>query len=700
MTIIEQIKSKLDIVAEIGAVVPLKKSGKAYKGVCPFHSERTPSFYVFPQTGTWRCFGCNEGGDLFTFLEKQQGLDFKEALALLAEKAGVPLETGRDVLPGSEEENEEEAARRRMRQINEAAAIWFHHLLLTSPEATYARSYLDGRGVNHDSIALFRLGFAPAGGDLLCKYLLSQEYSAQEIVAAGLGREREQAKGGGLYDYFRNRIIFPIRDARGRTVGFGGRELGGGTPKYLNTPQTPLFDKSSILYGLDLAREAIKRRDQIVIVEGYMDALIAHQYGEKNVVACIGSAITEKHVRQFKKLTRRLALALDPDAAGETATLRGIEVAQQGFDRVIATMPSTPDDPRAKGKVRGMIRLEEQVDAQITVLRLPPGEDPDEVIRRDVMLWRRALAEALPLVDFFFETYTARLPLDTPQGKAEAAKQIFPVLLDIRDTVKQEAYFQKLAKLLRVDERALHRELERARWERLQQQARSAKHAPETGQKYHMDERGDESTIELHDQQTPGEALFKLVPKAGSQEALTKALEEHCLGLLLACPALAEDVCGIIDEVDFTGTETRALYHCFVTALHNGTLSDAQRMLSALPAVLQETAERLRQEVEVREQIREQMESISRLRRRPLQKTQHVLEASPMLDTARLKKVATKAAYRLKRARLKEAHNELIYLRQEAEQAGDQEAIAALKQRTKEVLLQIETIDSAVPLHS
>ena len=619
MTIIEQIKSKLDIVEEIGAVVPLKKSGKAYKGVCPFHSERTPSFYVFPNSGSWKCFGCQESGDIFTFLEKQQGLEFKEALAILAEKAGVPLETQRDALPGSEEDEQEEATRRRLRQINEAAAIWFHHLLLTSTEASYARAYLDGRGVNHDSLTLFRLGFAPAGGDLLCKYLLSQEYTAQEIIAAGLGREREPAKGGGLYDYFRNRIIFPIRDPRGRTVGFGGRELGGGSPKYLNTPQTPLFDKSNTLYALDLARDAIKRRDQVVIVEGYMDALIAHQYGEKNVVACIGSAITDKHVRQFKKLTKRLALALDPDAAGESATLRGIEVAQQGFDRVAIPIPTAaPGAPKdRRGEPRGLVRFEEQVDAQITILRLPPGEDPDEVIRQDVGLWKKALAEALPLVDFLFEVHTANLRLDTPQGKADAAKRLLPVLLEVHDRVKQDAYLRRLAGMLRTDERALRQELDLLRREQ-GRGSRNELYAPETGQKSYMKARGGEQAEALFDQQAQGETPFKLVPKAGSQEALSSALEETCLGLLLVSPVIAGDICGIIDEVDFTGTETRALYHIFITALHNGTLSDIQRMLSALPEFVQETAERLRQEVE----MRERMESISRIRKRPGQKAQ------------------------------------------------------------------------------
>ncbi len=697
MSIIEQIKSKLDIVEEIGAVVPLKKSGKTYKGLCPFHGERTPSFYVFPGSGTWKCFGCNESGDIFTFVEKQQGLDFKEALELLADKAGIPLETRGETLPGGEEEDQEEAARRRLRQINEAAAIWFHHLLLTASEASSARSYLDGRGVNHESITLFRLGFAPAGGDLLCKYLLSQDYTAQEIINAGLGREREPAKGGGLYDYFRNRIIFPIRDPRGRTVGFGGRELGGGHPKYLNTPQTPLFDKSGILYGLDLARETIKRRDQIVIVEGYMDALIAHQYGEKNVVACIGSAITEKHVRQLKKLTRRLALALDPDMAGETATLRGIEVAKHGFDHTHVPVPQeAPGVPKdRRGEPRGMVRFEEQVDAEITILHLPPGEDPDEVIRRDVELWRQAVAKALPLLDFLFEALTAGLRLDTPQGRAEAAKRLLPVVLEVRDRVERHEYVARMARLLHTSERALDMELQQLQREQARN-ARSGQYAHEPGLKSYRNEGGEEDTEATDDRQTQVETLPRFARKPGSAEALAAALEEECLGLLLVCPALASEMYGIIDEADFTGTETRALYHACVTGLPSGSSPDAQRILAALPEVLQTTAQRLRQEVEERER----MESISRLRRRPQQRMQPVLETSPMLDIARLRKVATKAAYRLKRVRLKEAHTELIYLRQEAEQAGDQEELHVLDQRRRDLLLQIETIDSAVPLHS
>jgi DNA primase len=693
MTIIEQIKNKLDIVEEIGAVVPLKKSGKAYKGACPFHSERTPSFYVFPQTATWRCFGCNEGGDIFTFVEKQQALDFKEALALLAEKAGIPVESRGDVLPDGEEEDQEEAARRRMRQINEAAAIWFHHLLLTSTEASYARTYLDGRGVSHESITLFRLGFAPAGGDLLCNYLLSQKYSAQEIIAAGLGREREPARGGGLYDYFRSRIMFPIRDARGRTIGFGGRELGGGHPKYLNTPQTPLFDKSSILYGLDLAREAIKRRDQVVIVEGYMDTLIAHQYGEKNVVACIGSAITEKHVRQLKKLTKRLALALDPDVAGETATLRGIEAARQGFDRAIVVVPKdAPGAPaNRKGEPRGMVRFEEQVDAEITILRLPSGEDPDEVIRRDLDRWRQTVAKALPLIDFLFEALTAGLRLDTPQGKAEAAKRLLPVVMEVRDRVERHEYVVRLARLLRTDERALELELQHLQRAQIRG-AQKEPHAAEPVQRSYTNEGGEQQTETRSDPQVMGEATLNGATRPGDAEAL----EEYCLGLLLAYPSLAPEVYGIIEDSDFSRIEMRALYRAFLSALQPGVLLDTQRMLSTLPEILQETAERLRQRVEEEPSL----ERIHSFRGRHRQGMQQGGGARWAEEGTYLKKKVTHAAYLLKLARLKEAINELSYLIQEAEQAGDQEEWRILLQRAQDLDLQRRTIHSAVPLHS
>ncbi len=456
-SIVERVRDRLDIVEEIGAVVSLKKSGKTYKGLCPFHGERTPSFYVFPDKGTWTCFGCHEHGDIFTFFEKQLNLSFKDVLGLLAERAGVPLENDRSDDPTS---SPERSAKLRLRSLNEAAAIWFHHQLLQSGEAEYARDYLDSRGVQNDSLTLWRLGYAPEG-DRLSQYLQQQGFSATELKEAGLSRERDNERGGGLYDYFRNRLIFPIRDAQGYTTGFGGRELGSGQPKYLNTPQTLSFDKSATLYGLDLARDAIKRQDKVVIVEGYMDVVLPVQFGFRNVVACIGSAITEKHIHLIKKLTRRVALALDPDAAGKSATLRGITVAQQAFDKVLIPVPgAAPRSPqRRQAASQGIIRFEEQVDAEITVVRLPPHEDPDEFVRRDPLGWQQAVEQAQPLIDYLIESETSGLSLDTPQAKMEAARRVLPIIAEVRNRTLADEYVGRLAARIRLDQLDLRRDL-------------------------------------------------------------------------------------------------------------------------------------------------------------------------------------------------------------------------------------------------
>src|SRR5437660_1257432 len=391
MSIIETIKAKINVVEEIGLVVGLQKSGKALKGLCPFHNERTPSFYVFAETQTWRCFGCNEGGDVFSFVQKQQGLEFREALQYLAEKAGVSLDdfSGQD----PEQARKINAVKERLRKLNEDALLWFHQMLLRSKEASEARAYIQSRGISSESVVAFSLGYAPDRWDALSSYLSGQGYTERELVNGGLARDRDgglgnsedkggMGSGGGIYDYFRHRLIFPIRDTRGRVIGFGGRALGEGQPKYLNSPQTVLFEKNSVLYALDMARDAIKLAKQVIIVEGYVDAVIAHQYGTKQTVACIGSAITEKHIQQLKKLTKQVTLALDPDAAGVAATEHGIQEALKAFDRTVVPVPVVANNRWAASKgyqrhePRGLIRLEEQVDAEINVLQLPAGEDP------------------------------------------------------------------------------------------------------------------------------------------------------------------------------------------------------------------------------------------------------------------------------------------------------------------------------------
>src|SRR5438876_7700108 len=474
-SIIDTIKAKVDVVEEIGLVVALQKSGKSFKGLCPFHNERTPSFYVFGESQTWRCFGCNEGGDVFTFVQMQLGLEFREALLYLAEKAGVAVEDYSSHNRSPEEEREAQAAKERLRKLNEDALLWFHQMLLRSKDTAEARAYVQSRGISSESVVAFSLGYAPDRWDGLSSYLSGQGYTERELVNGGLARDRDgglgnsgdkggMGSGGGIYDYFRHRLIFPIRDTRGRVIGFGGRAFGDVQPKYLNSPQTLLFEKNSVLYALDMARDAIKQAKQVVIVEGYVDALIAHQYGTKQTVACIGSAITEKHIQQLKKLTRQVTLALDPDAAGATATEHGIQEALKTFDRVVVPVPvaatSTVTGGRKRQEPRGIIRLEEQVDAEINVLQLPPGEDPDEVIRHNSALWSYAVAHPLPLVDYYFGTKTAGLNLREPAGKTEAAKRLLPIIGMISDRIKRDAYMRKLATMISIDERLLYDELQ------------------------------------------------------------------------------------------------------------------------------------------------------------------------------------------------------------------------------------------------
>lgn len=677
LSTIERIKQTLDIVEEIGAVVPLKKSGKSFKGLCPFHGERTPSFYVTPETGTWKCFGCGEGGDIFTFVEKQQGLDFRDALALLAEKAGIALDGDR--FEGAAEESPETSARKRLRALNETAAIWFHHQLLQAPEAQYARTYLDSRGVNSESIALWRLGYAP-DGQKLSEYLMEQGYMVKELVEAGLIRERDATKGGGVYDYFRNRLIFPIRDVRGHTIAFGGRELGGGTPKYLNTPQTALFDKSATLFGLDLARDGIRRGNRVVFVEGYMDAVVPHQYGFRNVVAVIGSAITEKHIRQIKKMTRRVALALDPDAAGESATLRGITVAQQAFDRVVVPVPGAAEGaPRnRKGQPKGIVRFEEQVDAEITVVRLPPHEDPDEFVRRDAEGWKRAVEQAQPLVDFLIEAQTADLDLTTPHGKIEATRRLLPILAEVRDRTLADEYVGRLAERVRLDKIELRRDLAQLR-QKLDREARAQPPRHDRAQQDGSEGEAGDTVERLGEKYresgqmgpSPSYSASGVAGTTASRMLARQAQEDECIGLLLDYPAVWSEIYGILGEGDFAGTETRELFRAYVAARNSGLSFDAGVFLAELAPDLQVAAQHAREQVAI-----------------------HAPE-----EGMGLAKAASFVAYRLKRTHLNEEMAELDYLEHDAQQSADWDAVRPLIRRKQQLLSQRRAIDAASSLY-
>ncbi len=686
-SVIETIKAKLDVAEEIGAVVALQKSGKSLKGLCPFHNERTPSFYVFADSQTWHCFGCHEGGDIFTFVQKQQGLEFHEALLYLAEKAGVPVEE--DEGRNGEELREASAAKERLRKLNEDALLWFHQMLLRSKEAADARAYVQSRGISSETVVAFGLGYAPNHWDGLSHYLLAQNYTERELVSGGLARERERGddgSGGGIYDYFRNRLMFPIRDTRGRVIGFGGRALGDGSPKYLNSPQTVLFEKNSVLYALDMARDAIKTMGQVVIVEGYVDAIIAHQYGTKQTVACIGSAITEKHIAQLKKLTRQVTLALDPDAAGASATEHGIQEALKGFDRTIVPVPmAAAGDGRRRNEPRGMIRLEEQVDAEINVLQLPPGEDPDEFIRRDFPAWFYAVSHPLSLIDYYFVVKTAGLDLKEPGGQTEAARRLLPVIALISDRIKRDAYIRKLAAMINIDERTLYDGLQRIL--RGQHTKGVTVEFHETGRSGGAGSRGHGGTATISgsgsgwitepEEKEPGPAGARQEKRGtGSAVGLDRSggnrvkWEDYLIGLLVQNPGLNQYVCGIINDGDFAGTDTRELYHILNSIYQRGSSSSNQPVEEVVPAALLVTLARARKSVE---------QVASR-------------------DGAWQIKESVQCATRLKRARLLQLNIELQFLLRDAKKAGDAELTKQIQHELLALQQQLRTIDSATHL--
>jgi DNA primase len=440
MDTVDEVKRRLDIVQVISGYLPdLKKSGRNFKAVCPFHSEKTPSFFVFPERQSWHCFGaCGTGGDMLAFVMRKEGVDFKEALAILAERAGVPL------VQQKLEEGHSEADR--FRQINEAAAEYFHDLLFHSAGGQRTRDYLARRGVSEKTMRQFLLGYSQDSWDSLRQELQKRGYRESELSAAGLLVQKERE---GAYDRFRHRLMFPIRDAAGRVIGFGARALDDSLPKYLNSPQTLIFDKSGSLYGIDFARAAIRKENLAVVVEGYMDVIVAHQHGFANVVASLGTALTEKHVGIVKKLTNRLVLALDADAAGQMATLRGIEVASHTFDQKVVPVPTSA----------GLVKYEEQLDAEIGVMVLPEGKDPDDVIRENPGEWVRLLQKAAPVVDYTFDLVVSRLDVTKARDKAQAVDQLLPLVAEIKHPVRQAHYLQKLSRAVAVDETTLAGEL-------------------------------------------------------------------------------------------------------------------------------------------------------------------------------------------------------------------------------------------------
>jgi DNA primase len=434
---IRQIRERIDLVELIGQYTPLKKTGRTYSGLSPFRTEKTPSFHVWPETQTWRDFGSNEGGDLFTFIMKVENLDFREALTLLAERAGVTLTQS----PEKKTTSEAEERRERLLAMNEAAALFYQNLLRVHPKGQPGRAYLAKRGISDAIAEDFQLGYAPNEWEALTQYLRGRNHDLQEALSIGLLSTRDGSNGP--YDRFRGRFIFPIRDRAGRVVGFGGRALADDQqPKYLNTPQSPLFDKSHLLYGIDRAAEAIRKQQEVVIVEGYVDALTAHQFGHRNVVATMGTALTEQQVGLVKKLTPRIVLALDADAAGQMAMLRAVDTLRNALG----------DDAEYVVDARGLVRAERRLSVQINVLTVPSGKDPDEFIRADPPAWPALVAAAVPVLDYVIRAAIASGDTKTGHGKTAIINQIAPLIPELADRVERDVYVSMVARLLGVGE--------------------------------------------------------------------------------------------------------------------------------------------------------------------------------------------------------------------------------------------------------
>ncbi len=624
MSAVDEIKDRLDVVELIQSYVPLKKAGRNYKGLCPFHTEKTPSFVVFPDTGTWHCFGaCGTGGDGFSFIMRQENLGFGEALQMLARRVGVELE------PRSPEAAEAEKRLDLLRQINQAAAAYFHHLLFNSDEAARARAYLERRGLNQETINRFQVGYSLDQWDGLLRYLTSKGYALPDLHEVGLIIEREDRSG--YYDRFRGRVVFPIRDHRGRVLGFGGRVMGDGVPKYVNSPQTPLFDKSSVLFGLDQAKAGIRTAGEAVIVEGYMDVLMAHQHGINNVVAQMGTALTEAQLKLLKRHTQRFVLALDSDVAGDQATLRGLDVARQVMDREVVPVP-TP---------QGLVRFEERLSADIRIVSLPPGQDPDEVILESPSRWARLIAQAKPVMDYYFSALTAGLDLTTARGKADAVRALGPLIAGIGDRVQRTHYLQQLARMVQVDERSL--------WEQIRRTA---------GQQESSRTRRRESQA-----QAPSEAPL--------------GLDAHCLAFVLYHPALlsrADEAMEACDEPpllaeDLSRPDDRAILTAWREWLDSNSVAEARGpFYDTLEEGLQDRVDAL---IKVQKEQPEAPEELLR---------------DQVLD----------AIARLRLHNLRRRNRELQFLQEEAQAAGDREMDRDYGQSIVKHAMRIRRLEQAV----
>lgn len=573
-TITDEIKSKVDIVDLVSeAGVKLRHAGKNYTGFCPFHDNKhTPAFVVWPESGTWRCFGqCNEGGDIFKFVMKRENIDFKEALNKLAVRAGV--EVPEYIKPASEQKDVHD----NLRKLLEDALIFYRsHLLASKDILNYLRS---DRGLSDASIETFGLGYAPRAWDLALTHFAQRGYSEKDLFESGLVSERDS---GGYYDRFRNRIMIPIRDENGRMAGFGARIVDpNDVPKFLNSPETPIFTKGRLLYGLDRARKPIRMADQAVIVEGYLDVIALHQAGYENAVSPMGTALTEDQLRLLKRFTRKIVLALDPDTAGQKAVLRGLDAARQAMDR----------EGELGFDARGLLRNEARLQADLRVATLPDDLDPDDIVRRDRGEWKRLIESAKPIVTHVMEALAVGQNLNDPKVKDEIAAQIVPLIEDLPSPLERDTYRQALARMLRVDERVLV--------------GTQAQHGPTAGVNYPRGRR-------LREAEKQGVAEKSNISAALSS---SKKTEAYIVGVLFRKPELLYRLDRLLREYDllplgvedFEHTDHQMLFGLIREALEQDKTEQHDFVVESLPESLQSLMQDLSVQAEKPERVEEKL---------------------------------------------------------------------------------------------
>ncbi len=414
---LELIKSKINIVDLVQEYLPLKKAGVNFKAPCPFHPEKTPSFMVSPERGIFHCFGCQKGGDIFKFIMEKEGVEFKEALEILAQKAGVKLSQKSKI------KNEKD----KLYEANEKAAEFYHFILTNHKLGKPALDYLKNRGLTDATIKKFRIGYAPNSWDSLAKFLVKRGFNNKDLIDAGLLVPSQ--KGG--YDRFRGRIIFPLFDIKNQILGFSGRVLDQGEPKYINSPQTILFDKSKFFFGLQASKGSIRQKNAAILVEGEMDMLLSFQVGVENIVATKGTALTSDQLELMKKYTDTILLCFDKDLAGDAASRRGIEMAEQ----------------------RGFT---------IRVIKIDGGKDPAEMCLKDPKSWEEAVLGAEPIYDYYLRSVSMRYDSKSAEGKKSIGQELLPIINQITDTFTREHYVQKLSALLGVEEKLLRTQLKTA----------------------------------------------------------------------------------------------------------------------------------------------------------------------------------------------------------------------------------------------